>query len=52
MALVIECVPELVAAAITRQINIPTIGIGAGAQTSGQVRLGSNLLGRHRAAAL
>eukprot|EP00887_Chlorella_sp_A99_P004330 scaffold15.g4330.t1 len=36
-ALVLECVPEVVAAAITREVGIPTIGIGAGAHTSGQV---------------
>jgi len=31
-------VPEPVAREITRQITIPTIGIGAGAATSGQAR--------------
>ena len=36
--LVLECVPELVAAAVTRELNIPTIGIGAGGATSGQAR--------------
>ena len=36
-ALVLECVPEMVAAAVTREISIPTIGIGAGLHCSGQV---------------
>ena len=36
-AVVLECVPALVAAAVTRQLGVPTIGIGAGGDTSGQV---------------
>ena len=37
-SVVLECVPALVAAAVTRELTIPTIGIGAGAGTSGQAR--------------
>jgi 3-methyl-2-oxobutanoate hydroxymethyltransferase len=37
-AVVLECVPPLVAAAITREVSIPTIGIGAGPHCSGQAR--------------
>ena len=36
-SVVLECVPGLVAAAVTRELGIPTIGIGAGPATSGQV---------------
>jgi len=36
-AVVLECVPEEVAAKITENIGIPTIGIGAGAGCDGQV---------------
>src|SRR5690606_35243647 len=36
-ALVLECVPEEVAQAITDQISVPVIGIGAGRYVDGQV---------------
>jgi 3-methyl-2-oxobutanoate hydroxymethyltransferase len=43
-ALVLECVPEPVAAAITARVGISTIGIGAGAGTDGQVLVLHDLL--------
>ncbi|NGP43736.1 3-methyl-2-oxobutanoate hydroxymethyltransferase [Bacillaceae bacterium SIJ1] len=36
-AIVIECVPAEVASDLTKALNIPVIGIGAGAETDGQV---------------
>lgn len=44
-ALVLECVPSDLAAKITQAISIPTIGIGAGADTDGQVLVLHDLLG-------
>lgn len=44
-ALVLECVPSDVAARVTAEISIPTIGIGAGAGCDGQVLVTPDLLG-------
>ncbi len=46
--LVLECVPSSLAAEITKQLNIPTIGIGAGNQTDGQVLVLQDMLGINR----
>lgn len=43
--IVIEAVPPVVAETITRCVNVPTVGIGAGAQVSGQVLVYPDLLG-------
>lgn len=44
-AIVLELVPEQLAAAITERLTIPTIGIGAGPSCSGQVQIVTDLLG-------
>ena len=41
----IECVPSEVAAAITSAVSVPTIGIGAGSDTTGQVLVTHDLIG-------
>ena len=43
--LVLECVPSSLAARITRDIAIPTIGIGAGADCDGQILVLHDMLG-------
>lgn len=44
-ALVLECVPDLLARVITRTIPIPTIGFGAGPYCDGQGLISHDLLG-------
>ena len=44
-AVVLEAVPAPVAAEITRRLTVPTIGIGAGRDTDGQVLVYHDLLG-------
>jgi 3-methyl-2-oxobutanoate hydroxymethyltransferase len=44
-SLVLECVPTDLAAEISKQLTIPTIGIGAGASCDGQVLVFHDLLG-------
>jgi len=44
-ALVLECVPKSIAKQISLELEIPTIGIGAGNDTDGQVLVWQDLLG-------
>ena len=43
--IVMECIPDLLAARITRELRIPTIGIGAGVDCDGQVLVYHDLVG-------
>jgi len=42
---VLECVPDAVARLVTETIPVPTVGIGAGRHTDGQVLVFHDLLG-------
>lgn len=44
-SIVIECVPAVLGAKITKAVKCPTIGIGAGAKTDGQVLVTQDMLG-------
>ena len=46
-AIVLECVPSMLARMITEQIAVPTIGIGAGPDCDGQVLVFHDVLGLH-----
>ena len=44
-AMVLECIPDLVAQEITQRLRIPTIGIGSGPFCDGQVLVTYDLIG-------
>lgn len=44
-AIVLECVPEMAAKAVTESLTVPTIGIGCGRYCSGQIQVLHDLLG-------
>ena len=44
-SIVLECIPEKIAMEITKTIDIPTIGIGAGRYTNGQVQTFHDTIG-------
>jgi len=46
-AIVLECIPQDLAKLITEKISIPTIGIGAGIYTDGQVLVINDILGTY-----
>jgi 3-methyl-2-oxobutanoate hydroxymethyltransferase len=48
-SIVLECVPAEVAARITTELAVPTIGIGAGAPCDGQVLVFHDMLGLYEA---
>lgn len=47
-ALVLEKIPAQLAAEVTRSIDIPTIGIGAGSATDGQILVVQDMLGMNK----
>ncbi len=47
-SLVLECIPTQLSQRITSQLKIPTIGIGAGPHTSGQILVLQDMLGMNK----
>jgi len=43
--ILLECVPAVLAARVTREVAVPVIGIGAGADTDGQILVLQDVLG-------
>ncbi len=48
-SIVLEAVPARLAAIVTEQVGVPTIGIGAGLDCDGQVQVINDILGLHTA---
>lgn len=46
-AIVLECVPSALAEVVTKAVNVPTIGIGAGAGCDGQILVYQDMLGMY-----
>lgn len=44
-SIVLECVPMQIATQLTKELSVPTIGIGAGLETDGQILVLQDLLG-------
>lgn len=44
-SVLMECVPDAIASEVTKQLTVPTIGIGAGPHCDGQVLVTNDLLG-------
>jgi len=47
-SIVVEMVPEILGKAITEKVNVPTIGIGAGRYTDGQILVLYDILGLYK----
>jgi 3-methyl-2-oxobutanoate hydroxymethyltransferase len=47
-AIVLECLPSHLAAKITKAVDVPTIGIGAGVDCDGQILVLPDILGMYR----
>jgi len=46
-AMVLEGIPDVLAQLVTKEVSVPTIGIGAGEHTDGQVLVLHDVLGLH-----
>jgi 3-methyl-2-oxobutanoate hydroxymethyltransferase len=47
-SLVLECIPSVLSKKVTEKLKIPTIGIGAGPDTSGQILVLQDMLGLNK----